>query len=255
MCQNGESMYFFQRLIGAVSRELDGSNRAALPLHVKAPQKDRRGIVLFSTAALMIVLQRFLTDSIASAFPAGRFEQLMLWLAVTIGCFLVIPGIVALMAGFRLRELGVAVEDRRRTLITVAAAGTAAVAIAAAASGSSGFTDLYPFWQPEGRPGDWQRFAVFETVYLLQFAAVEFMFRGVLVHGLKHRLGAWSILFALIPYIMLHFGKPPAEVLASAVGGLLLGYLSLTRGSILAGVALHCIMALSMDMFSLWRQS
>lgn len=255
MCQNGEFMQFPRRLRNAVAERLDAANRAALPLNAKAAGLDRRGIVLFGTAALMIAAQRLLTDIIASAFPASRFEQLMLWLGVTIGCFLVVPGIVALMAGFRLRDLGVALEDRRRAMTTVAVAGAAAVAIAAAASAGAGFTDMYPFWQPGGKPGDLQRFAVFEAAYLLQFAAVEFLFRGVLIHALKHRLGAWSILFALIPYIMLHFGKPPAEVLASAAGGLLLGYLSLTRGSILAGVALHCIMALSMDMFSLWRQS
>ena len=255
MSQNGKAMQFGHQILKAVSEKLGAANGAALPLHVEAPDMDRRGIVLFSTAALMIAAQRFLTDIIATAFPESRFEQLMVWIGGTIGCFMVIPAIAALLTGFRMRELGVALEERRRALITIGVAGTAAVAIAAVASGGAGFTDMYPFWQPSGRPGDWQRFAVFEAAYLLQFAAVEFMFRGVLIHSLKHRLGAWSILFALIPYIMLHFGKPPAEVLASAAGGLLLGYLSLTRGSILAGVVLHCIMALSMDMFSLWRQS
>ena len=94
----------------------------------------------------------------------------------------------------------------------------------------------------------------FERLYLMQFVAVEFFFRGFLLHGAKHRFGAWAILLPLIPYMMVHFGKPPAEAAGEVVAGLVLGFLSLRTGSILYGVVLHAGVALAMDLASLTQQ-
>jgi membrane protease YdiL (CAAX protease family) len=50
---------------------------------------------------------------------------------------------------------------------------------------------------------------------------------------------------------MIHFVKPPAEALASVIGGVVLGYLALRTGSIVWGIALHIAVAASMDIAAL----
>jgi hypothetical protein len=55
----------------------------------------------------------------------------------------------------------------------------------------------------------------------------------------------------IVPYAMIHFGKPLAECLGSVIAGVALGTLSLRTGSIYGGVAVHCAVAWSMDLFAL----
>jgi membrane protease YdiL (CAAX protease family) len=55
----------------------------------------------------------------------------------------------------------------------------------------------------------------------------------------------------VVPYNMLHFGKPMPEALAAIVGGIVLGTLSLKTRSIWWGAALHISIALTMDVCAL----
>ncbi len=93
-----------------------------------------------------------------------------------------------------------------------------------------------------------------EFVYGLQFVGVEFFFRGFLVFGLKRRFGAYAIVVMMVPYCMIHFGKPLAETLASIIAGLALGFMSLRTRSIVLGVAIHMTVALSMDFASMGQK-
>ena len=85
----------------------------------------------------------------------------------------------------------------------------------------------------------------------MQFAALEFFFRGFLVHGLVPRFGYLAVVVMVVPYNMLHFGKPMPEALAAIVGGLVLGTLALRTRSIWWGAALHIAVAATMDVLAL----
>lgn len=91
-------------------------------------------------------------------------------------------------------------------------------------------------------------------LYFAQFAALEFFFRGYMVHGLKPRLGWLAVFVMIIPYCMIHFEKPALESLAAIIAGAALGLLSYRYKSIWLGVALHCSVALTMDLMALWRK-
>ena len=86
---------------------------------------------------------------------------------------------------------------------------------------------------------------------MLQFLGAEFFFRGVLIHGLKHRFGFYSIFISIIPYCMIHFQKPFLEALGSIIAGLILGMMSLRTNSVIMGTALHFGVALTMDICAL----
>jgi len=115
------------------------------------------------------------------------------------------------------------------------------------------FQHKYPFYKLQVGESLYPRFLAWELLYLIQFFAVEFFFRGFMLHGNKNRFGFYSILVMTIPYCMIHFGKPLPETLAAIVAGLVLGILSLKSNSIWLGVAIHFSVAITMDFCSLWQ--
>lgn len=120
-------------------------------------------------------------------------------------------------------------------------------------SATPGFQHTYPFFRPERHAGWLPGWALFEVCYVLQFLGLEAFFRGVLVHGLRPRLGSSAVAVMIVPYCMLHFGKPLPETLASIIAGLVLGTISYRSRSIALGFALHASVALLMDSTVLWR--
>ncbi len=116
------------------------------------------------------------------------------------------------------------------------------------------FQQTYPFYQPDKREPLWPHFWRWELLYAAQFLALEFFFRGFMVHGLRRRLGSSAIPVMMVPYCMIHFEKPLPETLAAIIAGLVLGFMSLRTRSIILGAVIHVSVALSMDFTSLWRK-
>jgi membrane protease YdiL (CAAX protease family) len=78
---------------------------------------------------------------------------------------------------------------------------------------------------------------------LLTLACLEYFFRGFLLLPLAERFGWHASLIALLPYVLIHAGKPLIELYGSVVFGLGLSFLALRSGSILYGLALHWVLA------------
>lgn len=122
------------------------------------------------------------------------------------------------------------------------------------ASAQPGFLQIYPFFRLAPGESLWPHWVLWELLYFAQFASLEFFFRGYMVHGLKPKLGPTSIFIMVIPYCMIHFEKPIVESLAAILAGVTLGVLSYRYRSIWLGIALHCSVALTMDLMALWRK-
>ena len=129
-----------------------------------------------------------------------------------------------------------------------------ALPVVVIASYGDAFQAKYPFY--EVLPGEsfWPGLWMWWGLYWLQFVALEFFFRGFMVHGLAPRLGWVSIFVMAVPYNMLHFGKPMPEALVAIIGALVLGTLSLKTGSIWLGASLHIAIAITMDLCALWHE-
>jgi uncharacterized protein len=78
---------------------------------------------------------------------------------------------------------------------------------------------------------------------LLTLACLEYFFRGFMLLPLAERFGWHASLIALLPYALVHAGKPLIELYGSIVFGLGLSFLALRSGSILYGLALHWVLA------------
>jgi uncharacterized protein len=116
------------------------------------------------------------------------------------------------------------------------------------------FQNRYPFYLIQNKNVVDSNFLIWEFVYLFQFFAVEFFFRGFLLHGTKKSMGFFSVLLCTIPYCMIHFHKPLPEALAAIVAGIILSTLSLKNNSIWLGVVIHISIALLMDVCALWQK-
>jgi membrane protease YdiL (CAAX protease family) len=78
---------------------------------------------------------------------------------------------------------------------------------------------------------------VFENcIYLLGW---EYIFRGFLLFGLKEKFREGSILVQMVPFVLLHFGKPELETLSTIVTGIYFGYVAYRGNSFWPAFIIH----------------
>jgi membrane protease YdiL (CAAX protease family) len=244
--------------------------------HVAAhPGADAKTIAILVSATVILTLQRYvflideidrsvrwlnalglstLADRLAVVRDARTLGAFVWWAFGTFFFFFIVPALLVRLAfGERLADYGFKLRGAFTDGWVYAVMLAVMVPLVLVVSNSPEFQQTYPFYRPE-RGALCPTFWCWEALYALQFVGLEFFFRGFLVHGLKHRFGAYSILVMTVPYCMLHFMKPMPEALGSIVAGLVLGFMSLRTRSIALGAVIHVSVALSMDLASLWRQ-
>ena len=196
--------------------------------------------------------QRWL-DEVFRQSERARLHRLFYWVGGTVFCYLVLPALyIKLVMRRRLRDFGFSLKGTLKHAWIYASMFALVLPALAVVAQTKSFQRTYPFYQDAHRSAF--DFLGWEIAYALQFLSLEFFFRGFLIHGLKERFGYYSIFLAVMPYCMIHFGKPLPETLGSILAGIALGTLSLFTRSIWLGVAIHVSVALSMDILSLWAQ-
>ena len=111
------------------------------------------------------------------------------------------------------------------------------------------FYQFYPLFRPETGL-DWLKF---ELIYLPQFFAIEFFFRGPALYLSSKIKKEIAPIMMMLPYALIHIHKPFPEAIGSMFAGLVLGHLALKTQSIWYGVILHMAIALSMDALGLFN--
>ena len=117
------------------------------------------------------------------------------------------------------------------------------------ASTTESFRHTYPFYKLANRSS--ADLAMWEAFYAIQFLSLEFFFRGFMLQGLRARLGSNAIFVMIVPYCMIHYGKPLPETLGAIGAGIILGTLAMRTRSIWGGVVIHVAVALTMDVLAL----
>ncbi len=270
---------FLREFVRGPLRRTDAESRAFLATEASR-RPDGKVIVVLLTAALGLLLQHFVAmqegiepftgmlraaglggwaDELRETMWSGdgaQLRRLEWWSAWSLLAYVVVPMLLVRFAfRERLGDYGVKVGGVFADwwVYAILMVGLAWPAIYFA-SALDRFQAIYPFYHLSDGEGAWPNLVKWELLYTLQFFAVEFFFRGFMVHGLKHRFGAYAIFVMVVPYCMLHFTKPMPEALASVLGGVALGFMSLRTRSIWMGTAIHVTVAWSMDAASLWRQ-
>lgn len=114
------------------------------------------------------------------------------------------------------------------------------------------FGTYYPFYKLASR--SWMDLLAWEAMYFAQFLALEIFFRGWMLGALRKTMGSGAIFAMMLPYCMIHYGKPYLEAHGAVVAGIFLGSLSMRTKSIYAGFLVHITVALLMDLLALYNR-
>ncbi|MDA8237711.1 MAG: type II CAAX endopeptidase family protein [Chloroflexi bacterium] len=74
---------------------------------------------------------------------------------------------------------------------------------------------------------------------VLDLVPSEFLLRGVVLFALLRAIGPFGVVVALVPFVMIHIGKPDVEAVSTFGGGLVFGWLNWRTRSIWASAAYH----------------
>ncbi|HEX2982085.1 MAG TPA: CPBP family intramembrane glutamic endopeptidase [Ignavibacteriales bacterium] len=100
---------------------------------------------------------------------------------------------------------------------------------------------------------NWNIFLIYEIGMLLYMSAWEFAWRGFTLFGLEEKLGGYAVMVQMIPFVILHNGKPPLETFSSILGGIALAILALRTRSFIYCVIIHFSVIFSIDFISTLR--
>jgi len=186
--------------------------------------------------------------------PNALLHQNLAWVG-WISCFyLLIPlTLVTLTPGLSVRNLGLHFPPLKRLWPYLLFLGIMSPLIIWA-SNRPDFRATYPFYLPygftwSGKEG-WEQLIVWELAYAFQFFCLEFFFRGFMVHTPSEKYRDSGVWLMLLPYVMIHYGKPVPEVFGALIAGVVLGWLSYRSRSIWGGFFLHVGVAWTMDLLS-----
>ncbi len=236
--------------------------RAAAYLTGKSRDFDYRPLVVLAVSAVALTMIEYFGDRgtysqflnrFAPDFFQNRYYELSTfayWSGFRLIGYVALPWLAVLfMPGERIRDYGLSIKgawQHTRIYVILFLIVLPAVVMV---SYTEAFQHTYPFYKLASR--SWLDYLAWEALYALQFWALEVFFRGFMLHPLKRSMGAYAVFCMAVPYCMIHYHKPLAEVLGAVVAGVVLGTLSLRTGSIWCGVLIHISVAWSMDGLSM----
>lgn len=248
--------------------DLDAEKRAHLALH---PQYDGRPLACFCVAAIVLTLQEYyggrsfyavtiepwlreLQSNGVASINVKRYGELYgftWWVAARVIGYVVIP-LLAWRLWFRedsVLDMGLRGRGFRSHLWIYGVCLTGVIVAMLVVARQPEFVSYYPFYKNASR--SWFDFLAWESIYFVQFFALEFFFRGWMMAALRPSLGSAAIFAMALPYCMIHYGKPYLETNGALLTGVVLGSLAMRTRSIYAGFLVHITVAGLMDTIAL----
>lgn len=250
--------YFFADPWDEIAREGERERmELAARLGPAAARVDARAAWVLVLCAFVMIFQEYWGDRpfFASTFPEqarahlGELRGFAWWSGSKMFGYFVVPAFALWLAKIPLAESGF--RWRGTSLRIYLWLYLAVLPMVVAASYTTPFQHTYPFYKQAAR--SWFELVSWEAMYGSSFFALEFFFRGFLLFPLRRAFGPLAIFVMDVPYCMIHFHKPVAEVSGAIIAGVILGTLALRTRSILGGVMLHVAVAWTMDLLSLWH--
>jgi membrane protease YdiL (CAAX protease family) len=229
------------------------------PRPLTAEPVDRRTVAVLLLVTASLTAQEYFGDRnmMDKIFPhasrAAHWGQLYgfaWWAGWRVLGYLVLPAIaLMLIPGVRVRDQHLSVRGTVKHLWVYVSLFLAVFPLVVLASRTAAFQETYPFYKLVNRSHTdlW----AWEGMYAAQFLSLEFFFRGVMLSCLRRIAGANAIFVMIVPYCMIHYGKPMPETIGAIGAGLILGTLAMRTRSIWGGVMIHVGVAISMDMLAL----
>lgn len=131
-------------------------------------------------------------------------------------------------------DLGLRLGDYRRWLIHVLIAGALGILVVAIGSRVGSVSEFYTARTDTG-------ILQYIAERIVIIFAIEYIFRGFLLFGLKEKLGGGAILVQMVPFAIMHIGKPEIEAVGCIFAGLYFGYIAFRTGSLWPAFIIHLI--------------
>ncbi len=182
-----------------------------------------------------------------------KFYSTVYWFSADGFLMLVVPLLLILLVlKRRPADFGFRIGDYKFGLISSAVFIIIMIPVIWIASGSETFARAYPqggITVRENIPV-LLYYELFVGFYML---AWEFFWRGYMLFGLKEKFGFYAIFIQMIPFFILHRGKPELEVFASIFAGLILGIQALRANSFIYCFIVHWSIMIFVDTISVLR--
>lgn len=239
------------------------SIRTALRAFIDESKRTPRDVIIvfLAVAAVGIIShhlgsRRFFFDqwhAVLGSDPLYDLYQYLYWFASEFVIYFVLLLPVMLLLHRRpLREFGMGVGDWRFGLRVSLLFYLVMLPILWFASSSPAFQSVYP--HSHIVRGDWTLFLIYEAAFVLYFIGWEFVWRGYMLFGLlRHTGAAVAVLAQMIPFVILHYGKPVPETIGSIAAAIALGALSVRVRSFWYAVLIHWSVMLTIDLLSTLR--
>lgn len=224
-------------------------------------QLDKKIIIIFISVAILQTISYYYSSR--RFFRSNYFEPLQFdknvflyeyiyWFVSDFVTLFVIPILIIkfLLKG-NLNSFGLRVGDFRSGLKYSFIFLAIMIPIVWIVSANSSFAQSYP--QLIDVRNSWTVFLIFEIGIWLYMIAWEFMWRGFMLFGLEEKFGYYAIFMQMIPFLILHNGKPAAETFGAIAGGIALGILALKTRSVLYCIITHAGVMFSIDLISTLR--
>lgn len=229
--------------------------------YARIKELDRKVITIFLSVAVLQTIswyytsRKFFRYNLYTYFfedPNADFYSYLYWLTGDFFTLFLLPLLIIIFF-FREKPAGYGLKwgDSRFGLKTSLIFLAVMLVIIWFVSAAPSFTAAYPVFR--GAEENWNSFIIFETAMLLYMLAWEFIWRGYMLFGLEEKFGLYSVLLQMLPFVILHNGKPVIETLGSIAGAVFLGLLALRTRSVFYGVIVHYGVILSIDFISILR--
>jgi len=222
---------------------------------------DRKVIVIFLSVAVLQTISWYFTSRNffrINIFPHYQnnsdvylYEYLYWFTTDFITLFILAILIIKFVIKEDLKDYGLQAGDYKAGLIISAIFLGVMLVIIWFVSATPDFATKYPHLQ--STKNSWRDFYIYESGMLLYMIGWEFIWRGFMLFGLKKKFGYYSVLIQMIPFVILHNGKPIAETFGAIAGGIALGMLAFRTNSIYYCVFSHMGVMFSIDVISTLR--
>ncbi len=112
---------------------------------------------------------------------------------------------------------------------------------------ASGFNSINAYYT--ATQFDFEEYLLRTTLIMLGW---EYLFRGFMIEGLRNSMKEGAILVQMIPFTLLHLGKPDAEILACIIPGLIWGYICYRSRCFWPAFFIHLITNLFLKTLAVW---
>ena len=222
---------------------------------------DRKVIIVFLSVAVLQTIsfyftsRRFFRANLFETFQNYSDPYLIEYLYWFLGDFFTffILGILIIKFGFKekLKDFGLQFGDVKTGLTFSFLFLFIMIILVWIVSSTPEFAEKYPHLT--SAKSNWNTLLIYEFGMLVYMIAWEFIWRGFMLFGLEKKFGYYAVLMQMIPFVILHNGKPFLETFGAIFGGIALGVLALRTRSIYYCIIIHIGVMYSIDIISSLR--